>query len=138
MNTSQPFTTHGLRARRTAPSQRRSALRAMPLLGMCTATAILATACGGSSDDGAADQAALVEQGRQVFRYETFGDEAKWTDALRMHEVISAAVDPVTALSVGLKVDADALPAAVVNGIRNGSIDLTKPARSASRPASSR
>jgi mono/diheme cytochrome c family protein/cytochrome c5 len=45
-----------------------------------------------------------------------------------MHEVISAAVDPVTALSVGLKVDADALPAAVVQGIQNGSIDLHSPA----------
>lgn len=100
----------------------------MPLLGTCTTAAILVTACGGSSDDGAADQAALVEQGRQIFHYETFGDEAKWTDALRMHQVISAAVDPVTALSVGLKVDAQALPAAVVDGIRNGSIDLTQPA----------
>jgi cytochrome c5 len=45
-----------------------------------------------------------------------------------MHEVISAAVDPVTALSVGLKVDAEALPAAVVQGIQNGSIDLHSPA----------
>ena len=45
-----------------------------------------------------------------------------------MHEVISAAVDPVTALSVGLKVDAEALPAAVVDGIQNGSIDLKSPA----------
>lgn len=89
---------------------------------------MLATACGGSADDEAADAAALVEQGRQIFRYETFGDEAKWTDALGMHEVISAAVGPVTALSVGLKVNAQALPAAVVDGIRNGSIDLTQPA----------
>lgn len=128
MNPSHTVTPHGHRARRTAPSLRRSALRAMPLLGTCTTAAILVTACGGSSDDGAADQAALVEQGRQIFRYETFGDEAKWTDALRMHQVISAAVDPVTALSVGLKVDAQALPAAVVDGIRNGSIDLTQPA----------
>ena len=45
-----------------------------------------------------------------------------------MHEVISAAVDPVTALSVGLKVDADALPPAVVQGIQNGSVDLKSPA----------
>ena len=44
-----------------------------------------------------------------------------------MHEVISAAVDPTTALSVGLKVDAEALPAAVVHGIQNGSVDLTQP-----------
>ncbi len=45
-----------------------------------------------------------------------------------MHEVISAAVDPVTALSVGLKVDAEALPPAVVDGIKSGTVDLTSPA----------
>jgi mono/diheme cytochrome c family protein len=95
-------------------------------------TAIVAAAllagCGGSDDDAAARQAALVEQGRQIFRFDTFGDEAQWIDALRMHEVIEAAVDPVTALSVGLKVDAQALPAAVVQGIQDGSIDLHSPA----------
>ena len=84
--------------------------------------------CGGSSDDQSAQQAALVEQGKQIVRYDTFGDEAQWTGTLRMHEVISAAVDPATALSVGLKVDAEALPAAVVAGIQNGSIDLHSPA----------
>lgn len=70
----------------------------------------------------------LVAQGQQVFRFDTFGDETQWTDALRMHEVIRSAVDPVTALSVGLKVDAEALPAAVVQGIQDGSISLTSPA----------
>ena len=69
----------------------------------------------------------LIAQGKQTFRYDTFGDETKWTDALRMNEAISA-VDPATALSVGLKVDADALPPAVVSGIQNGSISLTDPA----------
>jgi len=73
------------------------------------------------------DQAALIEQGKQIFRFDTFGDETQWTDTLRMHEVISAAVDPATALSVGLKVDAEALPAAVVAGIQDGSISLTSP-----------
>lgn len=71
---------------------------------------------------------ALVEQGKQVFRYDTFGDESQWTDTLRMHEVIRSAVDPLTALSVGLKVDAEALPAAVVAGIQDGSISLESPA----------
>ncbi len=88
-------------------------------------------ACGGSDDDdddNDAQDPALVEQGKQIFRFDTFGDEAKWTDTLRLHEVISAAVDPVTALSVGLKVDSDALPASVVQGIQNGSIDLESPA----------
>lgn len=70
----------------------------------------------------------LVAQGQQIFRFDTFGDETQWTDTLRMHEFIRAAVDPVTALSVGLKVDAEALPAAVVQGIQDGSISLTSPA----------
>jgi len=105
--------------------------------GLIASAAVVAAAVctlvacgGGGSDDAsrAAEQAALVAQGRQIFRFDTFGDEAQWTDALRMHEVISAAVDPTTALSVGLKVDADALPAAVVQGIENGSVDLHSPA----------
>ncbi len=75
-----------------------------------------------------ADKAARVAQGRQIFRFDTFGDETKWTDALRMHEVIRTAVDPTTALSVGLKVDSEALPAAVVAGIQNGTVDLRSPA----------
>jgi mono/diheme cytochrome c family protein len=87
----------------------------------------MAAGCGGGSDDGAQQQA-LAAQGKQVFRFETFGDEALWTDKLKMNEVISQAVDPVTALSVGLKVDAEALPAAVVAGIQNGTVDLKSPA----------
>ncbi len=71
--------------------------------------------------------AALVEQGKQIFRFDTFGDETFWTDTLRMHEVIRTAVDPATALSVGLKVDAEALPPPVVAGIQDGSISLTSP-----------
>jgi len=96
-------------------------------LGVALAAALGVVACGGS-DDGAAAAAAQVEQGRQIFRFDTFGDEAQWSDALRLHEVIRAAVDPVTALSVGLKVDAEALPDAVVKGIQDGSVDLHSPA----------
>src|SRR5688572_14311986 len=98
------------------------------------AIVLAAAACGGSSgndvaqQDSTAQQAALIEQGKQIFRFDTFGDERQWTDVLRMHEVISAAVDPTTALSVGLKVDAEALPQSVVNGIQDGSIDLKSPA----------
>ena len=72
--------------------------------------------------------AAMLAQGQQTFRFETFGDETQWTDALRMHEVIARAVDPTTALSVGLKVDSQALPPAVVKGIQDGSISLKSPA----------
>lgn len=58
-----------------------------------------------------------------TFRYETFGDEVFWTDTLRIHEVIEAAVDPATALAVGLKVDSAALPPGLLE-----SADLTDPA----------
>ena len=66
------------------------------------------SACGGSGND-----ADLAARGRDVFRFDTFGDEARWTDTLRMHEVIARQVSPRVALSVGLKVDAHALPPAV-------------------------
>jgi len=66
-------------------------------------------------------------EGQTIFRYDTFGDEQLWTNVLRMHEVIQH-VDPATALSVGLKVDADALPAAVLSALRAGKVDLTDPA----------
>jgi mono/diheme cytochrome c family protein len=91
---------------------------------------VLASGCGSNYTPPAVTEAdpATIEQGRQIFRFDTFGDEAQWTDGLRLHEVIPAAVDPVTALSVGLKVDAEALPAAVVKGIQDGSVDLKSPA----------
>ncbi|NRF67494.1 c-type cytochrome [Aquincola sp. S2] len=85
--------------------------------------------CGGNDDDDtAARDERLVAEGKRIFRFETFGDEAKWTDTLRMHEVVATAVDPTTALSVGLKVDADALPQSVKDGIAGGTVDLKSPA----------
>ena len=66
-------------------------------------------------------------RGQAIFRYDTFGDEQLWTDVLRMHEVI-ATVPPTTALAVGLKVDVEALPAAVKAALRAGEVDLTNPA----------
>jgi mono/diheme cytochrome c family protein len=99
----------------------------MKHIGLATAgvLALWAAGCGGGGDDSGQR---LVAEGRQIFRFETFGDEAKWTDTLRMHEVIAAAVDPTTALSVGLKVDADALPQVLKDGIAAGTVDLTSPA----------
>lgn len=113
-----------------APAQRPSiAPRIAWIAGVLSACAVAVVACGGGSrDSAAADQAALIAQGRQIFRFDTFGDEIFWTDTLRMNEVISAAVDPLTALSVGLKVDMEALPATVVQGIQSGDISLTSPA----------
>ena len=98
-------------------------------LVLCTALGLVVS-CGdnnGPSDSEPLDPA-LVSQGKDIFRFDTFGDETFWTDTLRLHDVITSAVDPTTALSVGLKVDAAALPAEVVEGIQNGSISLTDPA----------
>jgi hypothetical protein len=71
---------------------------------------------------------ALIASGKTIFRTDTYGDESFWTDTLRMHEVIRTSVSPAVALSVGLKVDVDALPAAVKTGIQNGTINLNDPA----------
>jgi len=71
---------------------------------------------------------ASVREGQDIFRFDTFGDETFWTDTMRMHEVIREKVSPATALSVGLKVDVNALPQAVRDGIVNKTIDLTSPA----------
>jgi hypothetical protein len=78
----------------------------------------------------------MLAQGRETFRYDTFGDEAFWGGTLKLHEAIAGAknggvgpgVSPKTALSVGLKVDSEALPKSVVDGIRKGAVDLNDPA----------
>ncbi len=70
--------------------------------------------------------AASVEEGRRVFRFDTFGDEAWWTGVLRLNEPL-AGVSPRTALSVGLKVDVDALPSHLASELRSGRVDLDDP-----------
>src|SRR6202163_3389751 len=62
-----------------------------------------------------------LEEGRHIFRFDTFGDEAFWGDTIKLHQAIQgtqfggvgAGVSPKTALAVGLKVDVDALPPAL-------------------------
>jgi hypothetical protein len=71
---------------------------------------------------------ALVNHGKQIFRFDTFGDETFWTDTLRLHERIREDVTPNLALDVGLKVDADALPADVRAALVAGDVDLDDPA----------
>ena len=62
--------------------------------------------------------------GKATFRFDTFGDEQRWTDVLRLHEVIESAIDPLTALSLGLKVDLDALPEELLAAIAAGDVNL--------------
>jgi mono/diheme cytochrome c family protein len=71
---------------------------------------------------------ANLSEGQRVFRFDTFGDEQFWTDTARMHEVVQKSVSPATALSVGLKVDADAIPPDVAAAIKAGKVDLKNPA----------
>ena len=70
----------------------------------------------------------VLAEGKRTFRFEAFGSEQFWTDTARMHEVVQKSVSPVTALSVGLKVDAEAIPAAVAQAIKDGQVDLNSPA----------
>jgi mono/diheme cytochrome c family protein len=78
--------------------------------------------------DSSGFQGRAVREGRKIFRHDTFGDEQLWTDVLRMHEVIPQAVSPKVALSVGLKVDSQALPRSIVRALRADQVDLDDPA----------
>src|SRR5579872_4099954 len=77
----------------------------------------------------------MVDRGRDTFRYDTFGDEAFWTGALKLERAlegsalggIGTGVSPKTALAVGLKVDMDKLPADLVSAIKAGKVDLNSP-----------
>lgn len=77
-----------------------------------------------------------VTQGQQIFRFDTFGDQAFWGDTLRLHQAIEGAalggvgpgVSPRTALAAGLKIDIDALPRNLLEQIEKGGINLNDPA----------
>jgi hypothetical protein len=77
-----------------------------------------------------------IEEGRQIFRFETFGDEAFWGDTLKLHLAIEGqklggvgpGLSPKAALSLGLKVDVEALPGNVVAELKRGKLDLDNPA----------
>ncbi len=68
----------------------------------------------------------LIAEGRQIFRYDTFGDEAFWGEQLHLHEAVNA-LSPKTALSLGLKVDLSALPKPLVRALRRGEVNLYDP-----------
>jgi hypothetical protein len=78
----------------------------------------------------------MFDEGRRIFRFDTFGDEAFWGDTLKLHEAIEGkrfggvgpGMNPATALAVGLKVDAEALSPEVLNAIRRGRVNLNDPA----------
>ena len=101
----------------------------LPLTGGVACAVALISSCVNAGAPGPEPlDPAMVARGKTVFRFDTFGDESFWTDTLRMHEVIRTGVSPATALSVGLEVDADTLPAQVKADLQAGRIDLTSPA----------
>jgi Di-haem oxidoreductase, putative peroxidase len=78
----------------------------------------------------------MMTEGQEIFRFDTFGDEAYWGDTLKLHRAIEGAklggvgpgVSPATALAVGLKVDVDALPASLITALTEGKVNLNDPA----------
>src|SRR5262245_37708923 len=78
----------------------------------------------------------MLDEGRKTFRFDTFGSEAFWGDALQLHKAIAGekdggvgpGVSPKTALSAGLKVDADVLPDALKKQLAAGKVNLDDPA----------
>jgi hypothetical protein len=78
----------------------------------------------------------MLTEGKQTFRFDTFGDEAFWTDALQLHRAIEGekfggvgpGVSPKTALAVGLKVDSEVLPNSLVSQLKKGRVNLDDPA----------
>ena len=93
----------------------------------------LDTAADGLTD---ANAQRMLDEGKQTFRFDTFGDEAFWTDALQLHRAIAGAnlggvgpgVSPKTALAVGLKVDSTALPQSLISQLKRGRVNLDDPA----------
>jgi len=78
----------------------------------------------------------FLEDGRETFRFDTFGDEVFWGGQLQLHQAIKGAalggvgpgISPATAISLGLKVDVDALPQPLINKLKQGKVNLNDPA----------
>lgn len=77
----------------------------------------------------------LFVEGRRIFRDDTFGSEIFWGEQLRLHTTIAGArlggagpgLTARQALMLGLKVDVERLPEAVVDALLAGKVDLDQP-----------
>lgn len=78
----------------------------------------------------------FIDEGKDIFRHDTFGSEQFFGGTLGLHRVIAGSanggegdgISPTTALSLGLKVDANALPGDVTAALAAGQVDLEDPA----------
>lgn len=121
---------------------RRYALPLLALVSLFVMTAAAVYVTRATVDGGQYDEAIttntdrMMEEGKEAFRHDTFGDEAFWSDALGLHQTIAGeanggigpGLSPAAALAVGLKVDVDALPPDLVEALENGEVDLDDPA----------
>src|SRR6516162_6830720 len=78
----------------------------------------------------------LLAEGRETFRFDTFGDQDFWGGTLQLHKAVEGArfggvgpgISPRLALQLGLKVDVDALPPSLREDLKNGKVNLDDPA----------
>jgi len=105
----------------------RIVMATLALLALTAGAALVGCEKGKMSSEVVASSGPVAD-GQRIFRFDTFGDEQFWTDTLRLHEVVEKTVDPTTALTVGLKVDADVLPPGILK-----KVDLKSPATTVAR-----
>jgi cytochrome c553 len=125
------------------PRRSRKSLVVLASIGAALSAGAIAVAAkpasppkGGFDAEIASYAQSMLEEGRKTFRFDTFGSEAFWGDTLQLHKAIAGqkhggvgpGVSPKTALAVGLKVDADALPDALKKQLKAGKVDLDDPA----------
>src|SRR5215211_2695400 len=113
-----------------------ASVAALLLLGGIVVNGTVSAVSGTSGDPGQANADNLFLEGRQVFRFDTFGDEAVWGGVLGLHNAIEgsklggvgAGIGPKQVLALGLKVDATAIPKKTAAAIKAGKVDLDDPA----------
>src|SRR5215475_14648509 len=74
----------------------------------------------------------MLEEGKKIFRFDTFGSEDFWGGKLKLHQAIAGeklrgkgpGLSPEQALKLGLKVDVDAIPNDVAEALNKGKVDL--------------
>jgi hypothetical protein len=107
------------------------------MLIQCTSSMAQPVAGGKETEDPiTANANKMMAEGKQTFRFETFGDEAYWTDGLQLHKAIAGeknggvggGLSPKAALAAGLKVDMDVIPADIAAAILAGKVNLDDPA----------
>jgi hypothetical protein len=94
------------------------------------------SAQGTTADPAADDAMKMFSDGRQIFRFDTFGDEDFWGKQLKLHQAIEGSklggvgngLSPKAALALGLKVDSAVLPQSLVDQLKANQLDLNDPA----------